>query len=105
MEQLSQLLVERLLRFQCAPLIERDLDDYQIVSATNVEIAGIIDEMRFRVLGDELETVLWGHRNGFHHGAMDRVANFLQIRLLLAFKNGNSHQGHGDILLSISCYT
>jgi hypothetical protein len=55
--------------------------------------------MGFGVLSDDLKAILRRNGNGFNHGAVNGIANFLQVRFLLAFKKRNSNQRHQAIML------
>jgi hypothetical protein len=63
-EQISQPPKERFSGVKRAARAHGDLYDHDIVSALDVEIRAIVDKMCLRVLGDDLEPVLNGNRNG-----------------------------------------
>jgi hypothetical protein len=60
-KSVGDFVIKMLLLLRRAPLVEEDLDHYQIVAPLNVEVLSIENEVVAMVLADDLEAIVLGH--------------------------------------------
>src|SRR5215813_5732074 len=98
-QPLGKRFVKMLLRFERAPLVQRDLDEDHAVAPGDVEIIRVVDEPGLIMLGDDLEIILGRHLDGLHHRTVDGVADF-SAEPRLPLHERNSYKRHGALLSS-----
>jgi hypothetical protein len=85
-QQLDDSPVQRFSGFKCPALAHRDLDDYKIVRAADIQILGVVNEVRLSVFGDQLKAVLLGNGDRFHQGTVNRIRYLSSIRVRPTFQ-------------------
>jgi hypothetical protein len=91
-------LVERLLLFERAAFVQRDLNHHQSRRTLDAEVYGVEDEVLFVVLGEDLEVVVLGDVDRLAHGLVDDLAGALREAGVGPFEDVDSNQGHGALL-------
>src|SRR5208282_2714379 len=78
-----------------APGAQRDLYQHDVIGSVDAQIARIVHESIGLKLGDDLEAVVLGHREGLHHGPMDTLSDSTAVLSRLAGPERDAHKGHG----------
>src|SRR5712691_9538643 len=77
---------------------ERDLDEDDAVGPRDAEVAGVVDQSRLVVLGEDLEAILLGNSDGLDHRAVDRLRERAAELRRRALAQGDADEWHDTVM-------